>query len=321
MREVAFIKQNKEKWLEIEQLIHGKLHKNPDELSFMYINLINDLSFSQTYYPNSNTTVYLNQLSGQIFHRIYKTKRIEQNRFSKFFKTEVPQLMYHYRRYLLYSTLFFFFFVLIGAISARYDHEFVKLVLGEDYVNMTLENIEKGNAVAVYGKNSNWGTATVIIFNNLKVSASLYLYGVFGGVGTLISLLYNGIMVGSFQYFFYEQGVLEDSVRGIWMHGAFEIFSIVIVGMAGLVLGTSVLFPKSYSRFDSFKKGFRDSFKIFLSTLPFIILAGIIEGFITRYALQLPKFINWLTIFVSLGIIVYYYAIYPQKFKKNDRIL
>ena len=44
MREAAFIKQNKEKWLEFEQAIFGKAKKNPDELASLYIHLVNDLS-------------------------------------------------------------------------------------------------------------------------------------------------------------------------------------------------------------------------------------------------------------------------------------
>jgi hypothetical protein len=111
MREVYFIKQNKEKWLGIEQVIDGKIKKNPDDLSSLYINLINDLSFAQTYYPKSNTTVYLNHLSSQIFQKIYKTKRVEENRFV-FFKTEVPLAGVSVRRYLLYAFLFFILLLL-----------------------------------------------------------------------------------------------------------------------------------------------------------------------------------------------------------------
>ena len=76
MREVVFIRQNKSKWLETEQVLSGMTQKNPDELSSMYINLVNDLSFSQTYYPKSKTTEYLNHLSSQIYQKIYKTKLI-----------------------------------------------------------------------------------------------------------------------------------------------------------------------------------------------------------------------------------------------------
>lgn len=311
MREVAFIKQNKEKWLGIEQVVSGKVKKNPDDLSSLYINLVNDLSFAQTYYPKSKTTVYLNHLSGLVFQKIYKTRRIERNRLLFFYKTEVPLLIHRYWRYLLYAFAFFILFTLIGALSAYYDKEFVKIILGEDYVNRTIENIKNGNAVGVYQQGSDWGSAIAIIFNNLRVGAVLFLYGVFGGVGTLFVLLQNCIMLGSFQYFFHEHGALQESAKGIWMHGVFEIFSMVVEAMAGLILGAAILFPKTFSRLDSFKLGFRDAFKIFLSTVPFTIIAGIIEGFLTRYALQMSGVLNSVIIFGTLGIIGFYYFVYP----------
>ncbi|MGU3374033.1 stage II sporulation protein M [Chryseobacterium sp. M5A1_1a] len=327
MREVYFIKQNKEKWLGIEQVIDGKIKKNPDDLSSLYINLINDLSFAQTYYPKSNTTVYLNHLSSQIFQKIYKTKRVEENRLIYFFKTEVPLLVYQYRRYLLYAFLFFILFTSIGVLSAVYDKDFANIILGESYVNETIENIKNNNAVGVYQSGTTWGTTIGIIFNNIKVGAKLYIYGVAGGVGTLFALLSNSVMLGSFQYFFYDYGALKDSARGIWLHGVFEIFAMVVEAMCGLILGTSILFPKTLSRFNSFKKGFKDSFKIFLSTIPFTICAGIIEGYVTRHALKMPLSLNLVIIFGSLAIVIFYYLVYPSIVNKktnkhiNDTIL
>jgi uncharacterized membrane protein SpoIIM required for sporulation len=324
MREVAFIKQNKEKWLGIEQIIAGKLKKNPDDLSSLYINLINDLSFAQTYYPKSKTTIYLNNLSTLIFQKIYKTRRTEQNRFFYFFKTEIPLLVYQYQRYLFYAFGFFILFTSIGFISAYFDKEFVNVILGEEYVNKTIENIKNGNAVGVYQQGSNWGSTIAITVNNLKVGAMLFIYGVFGGLGTLYALLQNCIMLGSFQYFFHEHGALKDSAKGIWLHGVFEIFSMVVETMAGLILGASILFPKTYSRFNSFKLGFKDAFKIFLSTVPFTIMAGIIEGYLTRYALVMPAILNFLMIFGALILIGSYYFIYPYYISKkqlNDAVL
>lgn len=312
MREVYFIKQNKEKWLGIEQVVQGKIKKNPDDLSSLYINLVNDLSFAQTYYPKSNTTVYLNHLSSQIFQKIYKTKRVEENRLVYFFKTEVPLIVYENRRYLIYSFLFFIFFMLIGVLSAIYDKDFANLILSESYVNMTIENIKEGNAVGVYQEGSTWGSTIGITFNNIIVGAKLYIYGIFGGLGTLYLLMQNSVMLGTFQYFFYEHGALGDSARGIWLHGTFEIFSMVVEGMCGLILGTSILFPKTLSRFNSFKNGFKNSFKIFLSTVPFTICAGIIEGYVTRHALNMPLSLNLFIIFGCLGIIGFYYFVYPH---------
>ncbi|MEG1589855.1 stage II sporulation protein M [Chryseobacterium sp.] len=327
MREVYFIKQNKEKWLGIEQVVQGKIKKNPDDLSSLYINLVNDLSFAQTYYPKSNTVVYLNHLSSQIFQKIYKTKRVEENRLVYFFKTEVPLIVYENRRYLIYSFLFFIFFMLIGALSANYDKDFANLILSEGYVNMTIENIKNGNAVGVYQDGSTWGSTIGITFNNIVVGAKLYIYGILGGVGTLYLLMQNSMMLGTFQYFFYEHGALGDSARGIWLHGTFEIFSMVVEGMCGLILGTSILFPKTLSRFNSFKVGFKNSFKIFLSTIPFTICAGIIEGYVTRHALNMPLPLNLFIIFGCLGIIGFYYFVYPHIVNRrikntiNDAIL
>ncbi|KMQ68106.1 membrane protein [Chryseobacterium sp. FH2] len=317
MREVYFIKQNKEKWLGIEQVVQGKVKKNPDDLSSLYINLTNDLAFAQTYYPKSNTTVYLNHLSSQIFQKIYKTKRVERNRIFHFFATEVPMLVFQYRRYLLYAFLFFTLFTLIGVLSGIYDKDFANIILGEGYVNETIDNIKKGNAVGVYQSGSTWGSTIGIIFNNIGVGAKLYIYGVFGGVGTLYALLSNSVMLGSFQYFFYDYGALKDSARGIWLHGVFEIFAMVVEAMCGLILGTSILFPKTFSRFESFKHGFRDSFKIFLSTIPFTICAGIIEGYITRHALKMPLMLNLIIIFGCLVVIGFYYVVYPYIVNKN----
>ncbi|MDW8851808.1 stage II sporulation protein M [Flavobacterium sp. MMLR14_040] len=321
MREVAFIKQNKEKWLEFELAIFGKAKKNPDELANLYIQMMNDLSYAQTYYPKSKTVIYLNHLASQIYQKIYKTKRAEKNRFVEFFKTEVPLLVYDYRRYLLYAFVLFFITVGIGVISARYDQNFVRLILGDGYVNMTLENIKKGDPMAVYGSGSNWGSFVGITMNNLYVGARCYIYGIFGGLGTFYISLQNCIMLGAFQYFFYDQNVFWKSVRGIWIHGSMEIFAIVIETAAGFILGASILFPKTFSRINSFKIGFKNSFKIFLSTFPFTISAGFLEGFITRYSIDMPNWLSSLIILVTLGIISFYYLVYPFiVYKKTQQL-
>ena len=311
MREVAFIKQNKEKWLDFEQAIFGKSIKNPDEMASLYIHLVNDLSYAQSYYPKSKTVVYLNYLASQIYQKIYKTKREEKNRFVYFYKTEVPLLVYQYKRYLLYAFVLFFACVGIGIISAKYDDNFVRLILGDYYVNMTLDNIKDGNPVAVYKSGSNWGSFIGITLNNLFVGLKCYIYGIFGGIGTFWVLIQNCIMLGSFQYFFYQQGVFWESVQGIWIHGSMEIFAIVIESACGFILGASILFPRTFSRLNSFKIGFKDSLKIFLGTVPFTIAAGILEGFVTRYSLEMPNWLNVFIILSTLSLISFYFLIYP----------
>lgn len=320
MREILFIKQNKEKWLATEKKLNSKKGFTTDELSDLYGDLLDDLSFSQTYYPNSNTTLYLNSLVVQIYKKIYKTKRFDKNRFVSFFKEEVPKVAYKHRKTIYFSFALFLFFVFLGMISAHYDLNFVRSILGNHYVDETLKNIKNGDPMAVYKSGSNWGSAIAITLNNLSVALRCFLFGLLGGIFTFYVGLENAVMVGAFQYLFYQEGVFVESLKGIWLHGAMEVFSIIITMASGFILAKSLLFPKTYSRIYSLKIGFKESLKLFIGTSPFFIVAGFIEGYITRYSNTMPLFLNILIIFGNLIIISYYFLIYPLKFKNNDTI-
>jgi uncharacterized membrane protein SpoIIM required for sporulation len=313
MREVAFIEQNKQKWIEFEKFTKNKKDSilNSDQISSLYIQIMNDLSFAQTNYPKSKIVNYLNQLATQIYIDIYKMKKAEKNQFIQFFKIDVPLIVYQYRKYIYGTFILFAIFLLMGIFSAKYDNQFARLVLGDGYINTTLENIKQGDPIAIYKSGSNWGSFIGITMNNLMVGLKSYLNGLFLGLGSVYSLFSNTIMLGTFQYFFYEKGVLLDSVRGIWIHGSMEIFGMVIEAACGIILGCSILFPASYSRLDSFKKGFQKSVKIFISTLPFTVAAGFLEGYITRYSNIMPLWLCFLIILGTLAIISSYYLIYP----------
>jgi uncharacterized membrane protein SpoIIM required for sporulation len=318
MRETAFIKKNKPKWLQFENAIFGKYKKSPDEIANLYIQLVNDLSYAQTFYPKSKTVTYLNYLAAQTYQKIYKTKRHDTNRFTYFFREEVPLLVYQYRRYVLYAFILFVLFVCVGVISAHNDVSFVRLILGDNYVNNTLENIKKGDPVAVYKGGSNWGSFVGITFNNLRVGILAYFSGITAGFMTFYIFLQNCIMLGAFQYLFYQQNVFWASVRGIWIHGTMEIFAIVIEAACGFAIGASILFPKTYSRVNAFKIGFTNTFKIFLSTMPFTLAAGFLEGFITRYSNVMPNWLSVGIILITLSMISFYYLVYPFMVHKKS---
>ncbi len=54
----------------------------------------------------------------------------------------------------------------------------------------------------------------------------VFTSGIIGGIGSIYFAFKNGIMVGAFQYLFHTEDLLLESAMGIWMHGAFEIFSV-----------------------------------------------------------------------------------------------
>ncbi|UUV22841.1 stage II sporulation protein M [Paenimyroides aestuarii] len=317
MREIAFIKQNKEKWLNIEQQLTIKNKISADNWSNMYVQLSNDLAFAQTYFPKSDLTVYLNNLASTVHQKVYTNYRYEKGVLNAFFFYDVPLIAYKYRKVMYFALILFLVFVTIGAVSAAVDERYVRLILGDAYVNQTLENISKGDAMAVYKSSSNWGSAFGITINNLYVGVRCYIYGIFLGLGTFYIMVQNAVMLGSFQYFFYEKGVFSESIRGIWLHGSMEIMAIVIEVAAGFMLGASLLFPGTYTRMQSLKIGFKNSFKLFISTMPFTIFAGLIEGYITRYAKEMPNVLNYLIIGSTLALITFYYFIYPVLIHKK----
>ncbi|MBU2946928.1 stage II sporulation protein M [Zobellia uliginosa] len=316
MREAAFVKQNKDKWATFENALTNKTALTPDKLSDLYIEITDHLSYAKTFYAGSNTEFYLNTLASQAHQKIYKTKREPKNRILEFWKTEFPTMFYQHQRELLIAFLVFFFFSLVGAFSAANEGTFVRSILGDGYVNMTLENIEKGDSMAVYKQMGEFNMFLGITINNIRVALMAFAYGILLGIGTLFVMMQNGIMLGSFQYFFYEKGLLWESVRTIWIHGTIEISVIIIAGCAGLVLANGILFPGTYTRLESFKRGVQNGLKIMLSTVPFFIIAGFLEGFVTRHT-EMPDVLAILIILSSLALILFYYVIYPKRLNKK----
>ncbi|UZO80340.1 stage II sporulation protein M [Aquimarina sp. ERC-38] len=317
MREAAFVRQNKEKWIAFEKAITNKLQLHPDRLATYYIQLTNDLSYAQTYYPESKTLAYLNSLASQAHQKIYGNKKESKNRVLSFWKTEFPNFFYQYHKTLLYAFIIFVTASAIGSISALHDASFVRLILGDAYVNETIANIEKGEPTAIYKSGSMVGSFLGITINNIRVAFLAYAFGVITSIGTGYILFSNGIMLGAFMTFFYTKGVLFEASKSVWLHGTIEISVIIIAGCAGLVMGNSILFPGTYSRRVSFMKGAKDGLKIVVSTIPFFIIAGFIEGFITRYA-NMPVGLALFIIFASLSLILFYYIFYPIYLKRKN---
>jgi len=316
MREAHFVKKNKEKWKLFEDVLDKKQEINPTTLSDLYIDITDDLSYAKTFYPTSNSVMYLNSLASAAHLKIYKTKKESKRRIVNFYKYEFPLMFSQYHKQLLISFSVFAFFTLVGIFSAANDIDFVRLILGDSYVNMTLENIEKGDPMAVYKKANQLSMSAFITFNNIRVAVIAFLLGMLFSVGTLYIMMQNGIMLGSFTYFFFDKGLLWESSRTIWIHGTIEISVIIIASCAGLVLGNGLMFPRTYSRLASFKISFVNGLKIMLSTVPFFIIAGFIEGFVTRYT-QMPDWLAMTIIASSLLLILFYYIIYPQKLTKT----
>lgn len=318
MKEVTFIRRNIEKWKETEKMVEQATSLSPDAVADVYTDLTADLAFAQTHFPASRITIYLNNLASALHNKIYRNKREKWTRIITFWTQEIPQTMYEARRELRTSFLVFVISVAIGVISTVGDSDFVRLILGDYYVDMTLDNISKGTPMAVYDSSSELPMFLGITLNNVMVSFRCFAMGILTSFGTGYMLFSNGIMLGSFQTFFFQHGLLWESMLAIWLHGTLEIWAIIVAGAAGLALGNGWLFPGTYSRMEAFRRGARRGVKIVAGTVPVFIMAGFIEGFITRHT-ELPDALRLGVILISLAFILLYYIYLPNKRKDGNR--
>ncbi|MDQ7948855.1 MAG: stage II sporulation protein M, partial [Pedobacter sp.] len=293
MREALFVKQNADKWKSYEALQTDQ----PDELANRFIDITNDLAYAKTFYPKSKTTAYLNGVASLLHQAIYKNKKEESGRFIRYWKYELPLLFYRYRRQLLYAFVFFVVAGAMGILSAKYDDRFVRLMFGDDYVNMTNENIAKGDPFGVYKSMGELQMFFYIATNNVKVMLMIFVSGVFFAVGPVFFLVREGVRLGAFEYYFFSKGLGAQSILVIWIHGTLEILCLIIAGGAGLILGHGLLFPKTFSRMTAFRNSAKDATKIALGIVPIIILAAIFESYVTRHT-SMPI---WLSISILAG--------------------
>ena len=312
MREGLFLKKNIEKWKQYQ----AENPSDPDEMAHRFTDLVNDLGYSKTFYPQSRVTQFLNGLASSIYLRIYENKKEDTSRLVSFWKTELPLIVRKHHRQLLYSFGIFIFFAIVAVFSAMHDETFVRGVLTDQYVDMTEENISKGDPFGVYKSGSQLNMFFSIALHNIEIAFNCFVLGLTLSIGTVYVLFKNGVMVGAFEYMFFAKGLGLPSVLVIWIHGTLEISAIIISGGAGMILGNSILFPGTVKRIESLRRGAKDGTKIMIGLVPIFITAAFFEGFVTRYT-TMPIWLSLIILIGSAAFIIWYFVVYPITLKKK----
>jgi uncharacterized membrane protein SpoIIM required for sporulation len=122
--------------------------------------------------------------------------------------------------------------------------------------------------------------STSIQTNNISVTFVTFAGGLLGGLGTLFALFRNGVLLGSvfelcIRYRFWEIPIF------IAAHGVIELTAIFIAGGAGLLVGKALLMPGDMRRIDALVTNGLLAIKLILGTIPMLLIAGLIEGFIS----------------------------------------
>lgn len=294
----------------MEQLLTHPI-KDADKIQQLFVKVSSDLSYARSFYPNRSVRTYLNDLTQRAYNEfVRKEKQSVFVAISDFFKTILPAEIYHSRKQLFLSFLVFSLAVFIGALSSKHNPGFTALIIGDDYVAMTEANINDGDPMRVYKDEDAAGMFFGITINNIRVAMLAFALGFFGSVFTYLVLVFNGIMLGTFQYFFYNKGLFATSFLTIWIHGTIEISAIIIAGAAGIVMGNGLLFPGTYSRKKSLQISAKRGLRIFMGTVPLFIIAGLFESFLTRHT-EFPALLKLGIIILSLVFILFLFVYYP----------
>lgn len=306
MREALFIKKNKDRWLHIQQ----QPSDDPDEMAADFTQLVDDLAYAKTFYPSGKVTHFINAQASKIYLDIYKNRKEESNRLLTFWKYELPLVIRKHHRVVLFSFIFFCVFFTIGFFVSAKDEGVVRSIFGDDYVDHTLDNINKGNPFGIYEHGNPVLSWLGIMINNIKVSFRFFVEGIFCGIPVFIDEGREAIRLGVFDYFFSARGMGIDFWLVVFVHGTLEITALIISASAGFILGKSFLFPGTIKRIDAFKQGAKDGVKIMIGLMPVFGLAAFFEGFITRLYNDIP-ILTTIIFILSVLFVIWYFVIYP----------
>lgn len=316
MKESDFIEYNHEKWRHYESFLEDNARPGADEVHQALIQTADDLSYARTFYTNRAIKSYLNGLLQRISAKIFVPRRTFGRSLSIFFTEDLPYAVYKSRSAFQWAFIFFLVAFAVGYFSSAMDEKFAHSMLGESYVRMTEENIKKGDPLGVYNSAGHAEMTFGIMFNNIIVCFRYFLAGIFGGIGSVALMMLEGIRLGCFLQFFARHKLLAEANLTVWMHGVLEISAMVIGCAAGMTLGKGLLFPGTLTRIQAFQISARRGTKIFIGTLPMLVIAALIEGNLTRMT-KIGDGFRAYFIFFWVFVLIFYFIWYP--YHKNKK--
>lgn len=124
-----------------------------------------------------------------------------------------------------------------------------------------------------------------IFYVNTRTSFLIMMLGALLGIFPFISLWLNGTILGIlFGKYIAEGGNYLGFMMGILPHGIIEIPAIIIAASQGFRLGKEVVSPPTgLNRSEAIKLNITKGIKLFVLILPLLLIAAVIEVYISTY--------------------------------------
>ena len=282
-----FINERKSNWQRLEDLLgllnraslRGLHREEVRELGRIYRRTASDLAIARAESRDPRLINYLNSLVIRAHGRIYRADAQGSQRILRFFTHDFPQTFRRTRRFTAVAFGVFMLFSLIGFLGTSYDPEFSEIVGVSSFFRERV--IETKTHWWEELNDANQVGASFIFTHNIRVTFLAFAYGALFGVGTLYFMAFNGANIGSVLALTFRAGFGRDLLTFMAGHGVIELSCIFIAGGAGLMIGAAILMPGDLSRADALKKRGLEAILLMLGIAPLLVLAGIIEGFIS----------------------------------------
>jgi uncharacterized membrane protein SpoIIM required for sporulation len=287
-----WIKARNSSWLRLEDLLK-RIEKRGlpslsgeelQELGRLYKAISSDLSRARAMKVGSETEAYLNNLLIKAHNQVYQGKGTAARLVLDYFLYTFPNLV---RTHIVYVAVAFAIFAASFAVSFSYavqDNQFGQLELlpGHQLVPEDVwACIDKGELWTDPTQHFSPGMAATLYTNNIRVSILAFVLGIVFGIGTFYVLLQNGLMNGAIIGVCQSHGMAVRLLSFVASHGVLELTAIFISGGAGFMLAKALLFPGRVRRLDALRLISKPAFGLFGGCIPLLLLAGMIEGFLS----------------------------------------
>jgi uncharacterized membrane protein SpoIIM required for sporulation len=285
----TWLDKRKRHWTRLEELLefaskNGLASLTRDDLrdlGLLYRQMAADLAAIREDPTSVHVARYVNKLLARAHNTIYAAERGRPLAALGFFRRTFPAV---FRRNVACCLLAFAVFVgggLVGAVLCYRDPDFKLKMLGPEMVD-TIERRQMWTHSIVSIKPQ---ASSSIMTNNLSVSFTTFALGITGGIGTLFMMTLNGVLIGVIGMACWQSGMSVALWSFVAPHGVLELPAIFIAGGAGLRVAQGLLFPGWLPRRASLAAAGGEAAKLLLGCVPLLIVAGIVEAFVSPTSL------------------------------------
>ncbi len=308
MLSARWLEKRRPHWARLEALvarsglggISALSHPELQELAVLYRQAATDLSVVREDPTSQQLARYLNQLLGRAHNLIYMGRRARPRGILTFYRQTYPEIFRATFPYTAAALLVFVAAALAGLLLSLADPGFQRQLLGEKMME-TIERREMWTHSVVTIKPL---ASSRILTNNLSVAFLTFALGITAGVGTIWMMLLNGLLLGVIGAACWQAGMSLKLWSFVAPHGVLELPAIFLAGGAGLLIARGLLFPGLLPRRARLAEAGGQAARLVLGTIPLLLLAGFIEGFVSPS--DLPVSMKFLFAAVLGSLLVIY---------------